>query len=113
MGKVLNRVRQYLYPLDAARPQEWRKALIVLGVLAVLSLFVRIQGLDFRVWGLLPVSAYAVWVAINLYLLLGVVWGLLDPREEKTAEINRARRALLACLALLTVVVSLVAVWLW
>jgi len=113
MRERLGRLRRRLYPLNEARPQEWRIGLAILGVLALLSLCVRAQGWDFRLEGLIPVPAYPVWAAINLYVLIGVVWELLDPTEEKTAGIRRGRRLLFACLAVLAATVSLTVVWLW
>jgi hypothetical protein len=50
-----------------------------------------------------------VWVVLNLYLLLGIIWNLAAPDEPATAALSRSRRGLFIALGMLFVAASLLA----
>jgi hypothetical protein len=93
--------RLYVYPL--------------LGVMAVASACVPLEGLEVEVMGI-PLHgalasrvAWGVWVVLNLYLLLGIIWNLAAPDEPATAALSRSRRGLFIALGMLFVAASLLA----
>ncbi len=111
----LARLRQKLYPRSQAGQTTWKIALGALCVMALLSTCVPIKGLEVDVMGIaVPKStaacvAWMAWALLNLYLLAGTVWNLIDPEDEKTGNLAWWRRLLLIGFGVVSVSVSLLA----
>lgn len=117
MSRILDNVRRGLYPVTGKRARAgtaWRIALVLLcGGAIVSATGGRLSAPEG--WSLLgvPIGGYLLWVLFNLYLGLGVVWEMLDPRDDRTRSIRPGTRWSLAALALFAMAVSLIAVWLF
>ncbi|MCX7007593.1 MAG: hypothetical protein NTY53_10165 [Kiritimatiellaeota bacterium] len=110
----LARLRQKLYPLADNGSATWKVALGVLGFMALVGACVPVQSLEVEVMGIQIKNAalaahisWAVWAILNLYLLIGISWSLIDPEDQPTAALARGRRWLFMALGILCVVISL------
>lgn len=110
------RLRQKLYPKGQDGQATWKPALGALCVMAFLSACVPLQGGEVEVMGIqiknAALAAHIAWVAwalLNLYLLIGISWSLMNPQDQPTAALSRGRRGLFMALGILCVAVSLLA----
>ena len=67
------------------------------------------MGIQIKNAALASHISWVVWALLNLYLLVGIVWNLIDPEDEKTANLPWWQRLLFIGFGVLSVAVSLVA----
>lgn len=110
----LARLRQKLYPKPQNGQATWKLALGALCIMALLSTFVPLQGGEVEVMGIQIKNAalaarisWVVWAILNLYLLIGIGWSLIDPEDQPTAALSRGWRGLFMALGMLFVAISL------
>ena len=108
MRALLAPLRQVLYPRSQDGRADWKLALGALCGMAILSACVRITGLKAYFLGF-ESPVYLVWAIANIYLLIGVVWNLLDPEDESTARVRGWRKLLLVGLGVLSASTSILA----
>ncbi len=80
----LQSAREKIYGTPDVRLRDTKKAVVVLGLMTVGSLFVRVttEG-KWRIDGIIPVSGYVLWVSLVISLAGGLLWELFCPSGER------------------------------